>query len=156
MKKAKWTSAIMGVPHAMRLVICFSALSLIFLFVLHTLAGSVLLNNTSSHSFESLTCSLLLLSLGNLGGPGTQHFPRLSAWDSDWLGWLFAMDSNFSKQGCPKGSKDGPHPPGAPPRGCPKKSVGKDPKTSQGELSPLYSHLGQANWLVTTGVVSLS
>ena len=66
------------------------------------------------------------------------------------------MDSNFSKRGCPKGSKDGPHPPGAPPRGRPKKSVGKDPKTSQAELSPLYSHLGQANWLVTTGVVSLS
>ena len=103
-------------------------LSLIFLFVLHTLAGSVLLNNTSSHIFENLTCSLLLLSLGDLGGPGTQHFLRLSAWDSDWLGWLFAMDSNFSKQGCPKGSKDGPHPPGAAPCGCPKKSVGKDPK----------------------------
>ena len=66
MKKAKWTSAIMGVPHAMRLVICFSALSLIFLFVLHTLAGSVLLNNTSSHSFESLVlcCSWVLGILG--------------------------------------------------------------------------------------------
>ena len=33
MRKAKWTSAIMAVPHAMRLVICFSALSLIFPFV---------------------------------------------------------------------------------------------------------------------------
>ena len=59
------------------------------------------------------------------------------------------MDSNFSKQGCPKGSKDGPHPPGTPPHGCPKKSVGKDPKTSQGELSPFPSGTGKLvsdNW----------
>ena len=33
MRKVKWTSAIMAVPHAMRLVICFSAFSLIFPFV---------------------------------------------------------------------------------------------------------------------------
>ena len=151
MKKAKWTSAIMGVPHAMRLVICFSALTHLPLCAAHScwlhFATLVVI---------VLRVLLVFCAFGNLGGLETQHFPRLSAWDSDWLGWLFAMDSNFSKQGCPKGSKDGPHPPGTPPHGCPKKSVGKDPKTSQGELSPLYSHLGQANWLVTTGVVSLS
>ena len=35
------------------------------------------------------------------------------------------MSSGVAKRGRPKGSKDGPRRPGAPPRGRPKKSVSK-------------------------------